>query len=329
MTSVSPDMSESTRLRARLQASARAGSGAPPMGAAGQFMLGWGLGQVYTRFVGPHIREAVNKAGGVTDSPTFRPPLTPGWVARDFAQTGAAFVVNQSVFNAVMRRVAGTNGANPLLQAAGNSSSIMAGLSPARAGAALLGTTLALSAVGVVLDQVWSRTMDRYVEQPVNEAFGVAARRKDITDTKGNVPTAAVKQTFEEGSRQFARNVVGGLIYNTAWNGFGAALARSIGGSIAGPAGAVVGALGGMLLTSAITHCALWAVGEPSADAAQHGVRLIKGAIGMRLDEKTRSDVVPAIGDRVAGDIQNVVVPAGTAAMTGQMGAFIGGLGKR
>lgn len=327
MTAALADTSSTTRSRARVSASMGAHPAMPSPVA--QFAIGWGLGQAYSRFVGPHIREAVNKAGGVKDSPTFRPPLTPGWLARDIVQAGASFVVNQSVFNAVMRRVSGASAANPLVQAAGNSSSIMAGLSPARAGAALLGTTLAMSAVGVVLDQVWSRTMDRFVEQPVNEAFGVAAKRKELTDTKGNVPTAAIRQTFEEGSRQFARNVVGGLIYNTAWNGFGAALARSIGGSIAGPAGAVVGALGGMLLTSAITHAALWAVGEPSADAAQQGVRLIKSALGMKLDEKTRSDVVPAIGDRVAGDIQSVVVPAATAAMTGQMGAFIGGLGKR
>jgi hypothetical protein len=325
MTSVSPDMSESTRLRARPGAASGARSGVP-MSPVGQFAIGWGLGQVYSRFISPHIREAVNKAGGVKDSPTFRPPLTPGWLARDLTQTGAAFVVNQAAFNAVMRRVTGSSGANPLVQAAGNSSSIMSGLSPAKAGAALLGTTVVLSGLGVVLDQVFSRTMTKFVEQPVNEAFGVAAQRKDITDTKGNVPTSAVKQTFEEGSRQFARNVVGGLIYNTAWNGFGTAPARAIGSGIAGPAGAVCGALGGMLLTSAITHAALWAVGEPSADAAQKGVRLVKQAFGMRLDEKTRSDVQPAIGDRVATDIQNVVVPAGTAAATGQMGAFIGGL---
>lgn len=325
MTSVGPDTAETTRARARLHAGA-APAQAASIHPVGQFAIGWGLGQVYSRLVAPRIREAVNGAAGVTDSPTFRPPLTPGWLARDLVQSGASFVVNQSVFNAVLRRVSGASAANPLVQAAGNSSSIMAGLSPASAGAALLGTTVALSAVGVLLDQVWSRTMDRFVERPVNEAFGVQAQRRDITDTKGNVPTAAVKQTFEEGTRQFARNVVGGLIYNTAWNGFGTALARAIGARVAGPAGAVAGALAGMLLTSAITHGALWAVGEPSADAAQRGARLVKQAFGLQLDEQTRSDVVPAIGDRVATDIQNVVVPAGTAAMTGQMGAFVGGL---
>ena len=234
MTTAISDTSSTTRTRPRAGSAVGASAHPAMPSPVAQFAIGWGLGQVYSRFVSPHIREAVNKAGGVKDSPTFRPPLTPGWLARDIVQTGASFLVNQSVFNAVMRRVTGASAANPLVQAVGNASSPRNGLSPAKAGAALLGTTVALSAVGVVLDQVWSRTMGRYVEEPVNEAFGVANKRKELTDTKGNVPTSALKQTFEEGTRQFARNVVGGLIYNTAWNGFGTALARVIGGALPG-----------------------------------------------------------------------------------------------
>lgn len=89
----------------------------------------------------------------------------------------------------------------------------------------------------------------------------------------------------------------------------------------------MVGALGGMLLTSALTHGAVWAYGESVADAAQRGVRLLKGALGLKLDpERTRGDARVAIGDRVAGDIGGVLVPAATAAATGQMGAFVKGL---
>lgn len=322
MTTDLADMTSTTRLRARAGATAATPSGS----SVAQFGLGWGFGQVYSHLIAPTVRTAVNKVVG-DDSPTIRPPLTPGWLARDLVQASVGHLVNQAVIGGVLKSIGAGQSRNPLLQAAGAASAAMGGLGPAQAGAALLGTTVALSAVGVVLDQVWARTMGTRVEDPINRAFGINKGATERKDTRGNVPVSTIKMTVEEGSRQFARNVAGGLAYNIAWNAFGTTLARTIGMGIGGPAGAVVGAIGGMLLTSAITHGAIWAVGEPVADGAQAGVRLLKSALGMKLDpERTRGDVLTSIGDRVAGDIQGVLVPAATAASTGQMGAFIGGL---
>lgn len=285
-----------------------------------QWTASWGLGQAYSQLVGPKIRETVNGAVG-NDSPTFRPPLTPGWLLRDFVQGAIGFTVGQGTFRGVMRRLGEPAPPNPLVLAAGNAGSI-AGVTSAGAGAAMLATSVAMTTVNTLLDQVFARSMGRFVEEPVNRAFGIT-KKTDITDTRGNVPLSAVRQTLEQASRQYTRGLLEGLAYTTAWNGFGSAVAGAVALRLGGPVGAIVGALGGMALTSTLSHGVMWAVGEPAADAAQQCVRTVKRALGMKLDpEHASKEIRATLGDRIAGNVGSVAVPAGTAAVTGQLSTF-------
>lgn len=309
---------------------AAAGAGNPswlPMW--GQYGVSTAIGHFFHIFGSPIVRNTTERLlGNKVDKP-YKPPNTPGFLARELTYGIGVSYLNIALMKALLKRAGRATSENMLTSASGTigaNGALAKGASGAAVTAAFRGMLFrnaVLCGSLAVLDAVWGAKLGGMVESGVNRALGMKQEATTTKEISSNVPMNTVKQTREQTVRQFSRSFIATTTYTIAWQAVGSLVAKQIFGAVGGPVGAIAGAFGGAMATTMFNHVVLWAIGPPVGDALQAATRGVERLLGLPVDAKTPSDVVPKIGDRVANSLEAAVIPFATALIAGQLPQYM------
>jgi hypothetical protein len=291
----------------------------------GQYGISAVFGHYFEALVSPKIRNGVEKMLGHDVDEPYTPKNTPGFLGREIAYGIGLTYLDNAVMGMMLKR-AGQASGDMLTSSAGAlgaSAAAGAGMEASAAFRAMMGRNVVMVGAGVLFDAIWGAKIGNMIEGGINKMLGHQDSAPTDNKISSNVPLSTVKQTPEQMARAFGRSLAATMSYTILWQSIGTPIARAIFTGVGGPAGAVLGTLVGTLASSLGNHVFVnWGIGTPAADAAQAVMRLGERIVGHKLDEHTKPDVVPKVGDRFALAAELTAVPFLTALVSGRMGNY-------
>lgn len=299
-------------------------SGGPSL--AQQFAISYGVGRLYDASIGPLIRQGTEKILQKPHTPAYKPPNTIPYLVRDVAYTVSAFLLGQHAF-AWLSRGSQQGGATNMLTTASGVSGATAGAIAGKltlgAVKSMVGQTALMTLLFSTLDAVFANKLGPAIEGGVNTILGKKRKSTNLSTKDGTVPTNSMRTSGEQFTRNLVRNFCSGMTYALVLRTVGSQVAASIAGTVGGPAGALIAGIAVSLVASQIAGYQDQFFGRKISSLAQTGLRTVKKSLGLKLDKKIDTDVVPVTGDRVSGSVRGVVVPFLTALASGQQQGFM------